>query len=173
MRQHRRVSISSLKFAAAAAAIWLMAIFATACSLPDSSASGSPTPTPSPEGPTARAYVVQQTGHLGGETISGVVPCITAPFGVTSVTPNVTFVFHFIPAKALNGAFTYAYSIPSAGETHSATGNYTIREQKDGTLVLTMTGRDDVAFPHFTGPFPVRYSFNLVPSGPSRCSATT
>ena len=165
--------MSSLKLAAAAAAVGLMSIFATACSLPASSATGSPTPTPSPEGPTGHAYVVKQTMSLGGETISGVVPCITAPFAVTSVTPKVTFVFQFIPAKALNGVFTYAYSISSAGETHSATGNYTISEQKDGTLVLFMTGRDAVALPHFSGPFPVNYSFKLEPSGPSGCSAAT
>jgi hypothetical protein len=165
--------VASLKSAAAAAAaaVVLMPIFATACSQSASSASVSPTPTPSPDVPAGRAYVVKQTKTLGGEVISGAVPCLTAPFAVTSVTPKVTFVFQFIPAAALKGAFTYAYSIPSAGETHSAIGSYTISEQKDGTLVLSMTGRDAVAFPHFNGPFPVNYSFNLVPSGPSACSA--
>ncbi len=115
-------------------------------------------------------YVVKQTRSLGGETIGGQVCSLTAPFSVAVKAPAIGFAFGFVPAAADHGSWTYAYNIKKAGETHSASGTYTIAQAgKDGTLTLTMKGRDQVAFKGFSGPFPVNYSFNLVPSGNTPC----
>jgi Divergent InlB B-repeat domain len=120
--------------------------------------------------PYVGPYTVKQTQTQGGEVLSGGVCKITTPFVVTVAAPAVTFTFTFIPASATNGAWTYAYSIPSAGETHSASGVYSIGlPAPDGTLVLSMTGTDNVAFPGFSGPFPVNYQFSLVPSNFGPC----
>ncbi len=128
---------------------------------PTQTPTSTPNPTPSTQGP----YVVKQTRSLGGETISGEVCSLTDPFQVTVVSPKVTFLFNFIPAAADHGQWTYAYNISQAGETHDAKGNYTIRDAGgDGTLVLSMTGSDGVAFKGFAGPMPISYGFNLVPS---------
>ncbi|HYK96863.1 MAG TPA: hypothetical protein VEU77_00575 [Candidatus Acidoferrales bacterium] len=121
-------------------------------------------PPPTPEGVALGPYVVKQTHSLGGETISGQVCNLTRPFLVAAQTPKVAWNFAFVPADAARGAFTYAYSITSAGETHSASGTYTITSGGEGTLVLTMTGTDAVAFTGFSGKFPIVYSFNLVPT---------
>ena len=123
-------------------------------------------PTPSASGP----YIVKQTHSLGGEKISGQVCSLTMPFTVLSATPKVSWAFNFIPQSASAGGWTYAYNIASAGETHSASGKYSVSAPaKDGSLTLTMTGRDNVAFKGFSGPFPVNYSFDLVPSGQAPC----
>ena len=154
---------------AAAVAVGLMSISAAGCSPPAPSASPSPTPTPSPEGPNAHAYVVKQTETLGNERISGSVCSIAKPFMVTSVTPKVTFVFVFVPREVLKGNVSYAYSIPSAGESHAATGTYTISEGKSGILTLSLVVSDHVKFQGFDGNIPLRYKFDLVPTGPAGC----
>ena len=157
---------------AAAVALGLMSICAAGCSPPASSVGSStpsPTPTPSPEGPSARAYVVKQTETLGGEQISGSVCNIAKPFTVTSVTPKVTFVFVFAPREVLKGSVSYAYSIPSAGESHAATGTYTISEGTSGVLTLSLVVSDHVKFQGFDGNIPNRYKFDLVPTGAASC----
>jgi hypothetical protein len=158
---------------AAAVAVGLMSISMAGCSAPASSVGSptpaSPTPTPSPEGPTAHSYVVKQTQTLGNEKISGSVCNIAKPFTVTSVTPKVTFVFVFAPREVLKGSVSYAYSIPSAGESHAATGTYTISEGASGVLTLSLTVKDHVKFQGFDGNIPLRYKFDLVPTGAAGC----
>ena len=158
---------------AAAVAVGLMSISAAGCAPPASSVGSStpasPTPTPSPEGPSARSYVVKQTETLGGEQISGSVCNIAKPFTVTSVTPKVTFVFGFVPREVLKGNVSYAYSIPSAGESHAATGTYTISEGTSGTLTLSLRVSDHVKFRGFDGNIPLRYKFDLEPTGAASC----
>lgn len=158
---------------AAAVAVGLMSISAAGCSPPASSVGSStpasPTPTPSPEGPSAHAYVVKQTETVGNERISGSVCNIAKPFMVTSVTPKVTFVFVFVPREVLKGSVSYAYSIPSAGESHAATGTYTISEGTSGILTLSLAVSDHVKFHGFDGNIPVRYKFDLVPTETARC----
>ena len=127
-------------------------------------------PTPSPELVTLGGpYVVKQDMSLGGETIGGQVCSLTRPFVVAAQTPKVAWNFAFVPADAAHGAFTYAYNIASAGETHSASGTYTIGAGAEGTLVLTMIGVDNVAFKGFSGPFPINYHFKLVPTPVAGC----
>jgi hypothetical protein len=129
-------------------------------------ATATPPPLPDPGGP----YVVKQIESLGGETISGFVCSLTQPFIVNSATPKVAWVFNFLPQNASHGNVNYAYSIPSAGEKHTATGNYTISPpDKDGTLHVSLKGSDHVTFKDFDGKFPFTYKFDLVPSGNTSC----
>jgi len=114
--------------------------------------------------------VVKQIETLGGEVISGVVCSVKLPFIVNSVTPRVSFDFVFAPVDARHGQVTYSYSIPSAGESHDAKGNYTIRAaSEDGTLLLSLAVSDHVVFKGFDGNIPNRYKFDLVPSTTVTC----
>ncbi len=128
-----------------------------------------PTPMPTPDhlfGP----YIVQQLESLGHETISGAVCDVAKPFMVNATAPEVSWTFNFAPAAADHGSWTYAYNIPSAGESHDASGSYTISQPDvDGKLLLKMTGSDHVVFTGFDGKFPVNYIFNLVPDQISNC----
>jgi hypothetical protein len=118
----------------------------------------------------ALPYVVQQIETLGGESISGTVCSLEKPFGVLSVTPHVTFTFGFTPLDAKHGNVAYAYSIPSAGESHDASGTYTISPlDNKGTLQLSLTVSDHVVFKGFDGNIPNRYKFNLVPTAGISC----
>jgi hypothetical protein len=123
-------------------------------------------PLPDPGGP----YVVKQVESLGGEVISGFVCSLIQPFVVNSATSKVAWVFNFLPQNANHGNVTYAYSIPSAGEAHTATGNYTISPpDKDGTLHVSLGVSDHVTFKKFDGKIPLTYKFDLVPSGNTSC----
>jgi hypothetical protein len=114
--------------------------------------------------------VVKQIETLGGETISGVVCSLLLPFSVNSVTPRVSFVFVFAPRDTGHGQVTYAYFIPSAGESHDAKGNYTISPASaDGTLLLSLAVSDHVVFKGFDGNIPLQYKFDLVPSTTVTC----
>ena len=114
--------------------------------------------------------MVKQIETLGGEVISGVVCSLKLPFNVNSVTPRVSFVFVFAPLDLKHGQATYAYSIPSAGESHDAKGNYTISPaDTDGTLLLSLAVSDHVVFKGFDGNIPVRYKFDLVPDATVTC----
>jgi hypothetical protein len=118
-------------------------------------------------------YVVKQIVSLGKETISGQVCNLTRTFTVGAVAPEVSWSFIYNPSSADHGSWVYAYSIPKAGETHDAAGTYTISQvSSDGTLLLTMSGSDKVAFKGFAGTFPVNYKFNLVPSQNTQCPNT-
>ncbi|MGB8646773.1 MAG: hypothetical protein WCF84_16150 [Anaerolineae bacterium] len=128
-----------------------------------------PTATPAPTR-LAGPFVVKQTETLGGEKISGFVCSVTQPFQVTVAAPEVTFAFYFLPAAADHGQWTYAYSLPRAGESHDAKGNYTIRPaSENGVLTLVMTGSDHVVFHGFDGNIPTHYQFNLAPASNVPC----
>lgn len=126
-------------------------------------------PTPMAQGP----YVVKQIRSAGGETISGEVCTITDAFTVTFKAPAVTFITRFVPQNASSGNLSYAYSLPKAGETHDATGTYTLSlANADGTLLLSMIVSDHVVFKGFDGIKTVNYEFNLVPSTNTSCPAS-
>jgi hypothetical protein len=126
-------------------------------------------PTPSPAG-SQGPYLVKQTHSLGGEVISGQVCSLIKPFTVTSAAPKVTFTFNFVPIAADHGNLAYAYSLPSAGESHDARGTYVITQaSSDGTLLLSMAVSDHVVFKGFDGNMPVKYDFKLVPSTQTSC----
>ena len=109
-------------------------------------------------------YRVVQVETLGGETISGFVCALDKPFAVHMATPKVTFDTGFVPSDNTRGAVTYAYNIPSAGESHEAHGSYTITPPaKDGTLSLAFQVSDHVVFHGFDGNIPLRYKMNLAP----------
>ena len=135
----------------------------------NSGGSNGSSPTQLPDIST-RHYLVKQIETLGGEVISGVVCSLTKPFSVLSVTPHVTFSFIFVPQNTQMGTVSYAYTITSAGESHDATGTYSLSQvQNDGTLQLSMTVSDHVVFKGFDGNIPNHYKFNLVPSGTTSC----
>ena len=113
------------------------------------------------------SFTVKQIETLGNETISGSVCDLTKPFGVPAVDPvaSAAWTFLFVPSSATRGTVTYAYSIPSAGETHSASGTYKIDPPaQDDTLLLSLTVSDHVTFKGFDGNIPLRYKFKLVPA---------
>jgi hypothetical protein len=118
-------------------------------------------------------FTVHQTQTLGGESISGYTCAKTQAFVVNFATPKVAFATAFIPTgKGDSGTWTYAYSIQSAGETHSASGSYAVlTDARAHALHLTMTGKDNVAFKGFAGPFPVTYKFDLLSMPGSPCTA--
>jgi hypothetical protein len=123
--------------------------------------------------PNHLPYVVKQIVSLGHETISGQVCNLTQKFTVNAVAPEVSWNFIYNPSDAGQGSWVYAYSIPKAGETHDAAGSYKISQvSSDGTLRLTMTGSDKVAFKGFAGTIPVNYYYNLVPSQNTACPNT-
>lgn len=108
--------------------------------------------------------MIRQVETLGGEQVSGFVCLTTAPFVAHMVTPKVTFDIAFVPRSPSAGSWSYAYSIPSAGESHDASGTYTIAApDQTGTRRLAFTGSDHVVFKGFDGNFPQRYKFDLVP----------
>ncbi len=131
--------------------------------------SNSSTPTQLPS-TSSNPYIVKQIETLGGEVISGFVCRLTQPFSVLSVTPNVTFTFVFVPQNAQQGKVSYAYSIPKAGESHDASGTYSLSPvDKAGTLQLSLSVSDHVVFKGFDGNIPNHYKFNLVPSDSISC----
>ena len=131
------------------------------------------TATPTLPLPNAGPYVVKQVESLGGETISGIVCSSSHPFTVNAATSKVAWVFVFLPENAGHGNVNYSYSIPSAGEAHTASGKYTVSPpDKDGTLHLSLQVSDHVTFKGFDGNIPVSYKFDLVPSGNTSCPPT-
>jgi hypothetical protein len=127
------------------------------------------TPAPTPSDYTG-PYVVEKSENLGGETISGFACRLTDTFTVNFNTPKINFVNTYSPTSGSNGTWAYSYSFPSLGETHDASGTYTIsRPGVDGKLLLTETGSDHVVFNGFDGKFPVNYSFKLNPAPMPNC----
>jgi hypothetical protein len=115
--------------------------------------------------PTNGPYSVKQLVTLGHETIGGVVCDVRRGFVVNATTPQVSWAFVFTPAgDGGTGAVGYNYNIPKAGESHAATGSYTLSgPDHDGTRHLVLTVQDHVVFKGFDGNIPNRYSFDLVP----------
>jgi len=116
-------------------------------------------------------YHIVKVMNLGGETVDGVVCGIDRPFVVNMQTRPATFDIKFEPADRARGMWTYAYDIPRAGESHKASGDYTIgAPAADGSRSLTIDGKDFVTFKGFAGPMPMHYVFGLSPiSGDSGC----
>lgn len=80
------------------------------------------------------------------------------------------FVFVFTPLDAVHGQVTYAYSIPSAGESHDAKGAYTLAPAgADGALLLSLAVSDHVVFKGFDGNILNKYQFDLLPSATVAC----
>jgi hypothetical protein len=130
-------------------------------------------PTPTPGGLPGAPYVVKQVETLGGEAISGIVCNQSRPFTVAARTSKVAWTFVFTPEGTTAGKVSYAYSIPSAGESHRATGTYRISApEHNGTLHLSLTVSDHVVFKGFDGNIPVHYKFDLVPTGNGGCPTT-
>jgi hypothetical protein len=117
------------------------------------------------------AYTVKQIETLGGESINGLVCDVRLPFVVNAATSKVAWVFLFTPTgNGGTGNVAYTYNIPSAGESHQATGTYTVTDSdQSGTRHVDLTVSDHVVFKGFDGNIPVHYKFDLVPA--STCPA--
>jgi hypothetical protein len=116
-------------------------------------------------------YHVVKVKNLGGEMVDGVVCAIDGPFVVHMQTRPATFDIKFEPADKARGMWTYAYDIPRAGESHKASGEYTMSPPAaDGSRSLSIDGKDFVTFKGFAGPMPMQYVFGLSPiSGDGGC----
>jgi hypothetical protein len=116
--------------------------------------------------PDFGAYTVKQIETVGGETINGSVCDVRRPFAVNAATSRVGWVFLFSPTgNGGTGSVSYAYSIPSAGESHTATGTYTVSDSDpNGTRHVDLTVSDHVVFKGFDGNIPLNYKFDLVPA---------
>jgi hypothetical protein len=72
----------------------------------------------------------------------------------------------FAPSGQSAGAWSYAYSFADLGETHDASGTYSIGARAaDGMRTLTIAGGDHVVFKGFDGRMPMNYVFGLKPAG--------
>jgi hypothetical protein len=132
-----------------------------------------PQSTPSPTPPGGPPYVVRKSEDLGGETLTGTMCDTSRSFSVIVATPTVTFTEAFAPAGSTSGSLSYAYAFPDLGESHDATGSYTISGPgPDNVLHLALTGRDHVVFNGFDGRVPINYRFDLVPATVSGCPSS-
>ncbi|HUO67080.1 MAG TPA: hypothetical protein VMV37_06065 [Gammaproteobacteria bacterium] len=113
---------------------------------------------------TMGPYRIVKVMNLGGEMVDGVVCGIDQAFVVRMQTRPATFDIKFEPADKAHGMWTYAYDIPRAGESHKASGDYTMSPPAaDGSRSLTIDGKDFVTFKGFAGPMPMHYVFGLAP----------
>jgi len=120
---------------------------------------------------TLGPYHIVKVRDLGGEMVDGVVCAVDRPFVVHMQTRPATFDIKFEPADRARGMWTYAYDIPRAGESHKASGEYTMSPPAaDGSRSLSIDGKDFVTFRGFAGPMPMQYVFGLSPaSGAGGC----
>ena len=120
---------------------------------------------------TLGPYHVVKVMNLGGEMVDGIVCAVDRPFAVHMQTRPATFDLKFEPTDKARGLWTYAYDIPRAGESHKASGEYTLSSPAaDGSRSLTIDGKDFVTFKGFAGPMPMHYIFGLSPiSGDRGC----
>ena len=118
-----------------------------------------------------RPFIVRQTETLGGERIAGSVCRLGDSFVVNFVTPRVAFAALFTPGGSpVAGNVSYAYSIPSAGETHAAQGTYSGKADAAARAVhVSMAVSDHVVFHGFDGNLPNRYNFDLVATPGASC----
>jgi hypothetical protein len=133
--------------------------------------SSAPQPSPPTDVMPVGPFIVKQIETLGGESISGGVCRLGDVFAVNFVTPRVAFTALFTPvASALAGNVSYRYSIPSAGESHAAQGNYTGQVDTAARAVhISMFVSDHVVFKGFDGNIPNRYKFDLVATPDAPC----
>jgi len=128
---------------------------------------------PGPKAGLQGPFVVHQTQTLHRESISGSACDEATPFDVHFVTPPATFDTHFVPDATTGqpGQWSYAYTIPRAGESHAAQGTYTLQADVAAhALHLAMTGSDHVVFNGFDGNMPIDYQFDLVATPGAPCS---
>ncbi|HYM43668.1 MAG TPA: hypothetical protein VET46_12985 [Steroidobacteraceae bacterium] len=118
-------------------------------------------------------FVVHQIETLGGEKISGGVCQLGEAFVVNFVTPRVAFSALFTPrGDPVAGSVSYQYSIPSAGESHSAHGTYTgLLDGANRSVRISMAVSDHVVLHGFDGNIPNRYKFDLVSTPGASCPA--
>jgi hypothetical protein len=115
-------------------------------------------------------YHAVKVMDLGGETLDGTVCTINQLFVVSMATPKINFDIQFVPTDKTQGTWTYAYNFPDLGETHDASGGYTISAPAaDGTRSLTIDGSDHVVFNGFDGSIPMHYIIGLSPSAEAAC----
>lgn len=130
--------------------------------------SGAPTPPPSGGPNLGGPYVIDQAVTDGHATAT--VCSLTAPFGIQIASPKVTFTMLLTPAAADHGTLAYSYAFPSLGESHDATGSYTVGAPvHDGTRRLQVSVRDHVVFNGFDGTIPIPQTMTLKPAGASLC----
>jgi hypothetical protein len=128
-----------------------------------------PTPVPTPSHTTG-PYNVVQIVKLGDETITGFVCDQTKQFSVNVSTPKIQFVIYFTPTISDQGTLAYSYNFPALGESHDATGSYTITGPgNDGSLLVNFSSKDHVVFKGFDGIIPLTDKFNLVPAQIPNC----
>jgi hypothetical protein len=114
--------------------------------------------------------VVRQVITLGDEQVSGFVCRTTDLFTAHMVTPKITFDIAFVPLGPDGGTWSYAYAFPALGETHSATGTYTIAApDQTWARSLAFSGQDHVVFNGFDGNIPQNYGFDLAPGPVPAC----
>ncbi len=121
------------------------------------------------------AFQVIKTMNLGGETLKGTACAVASPFAVTQpfvitmATRRVTFDIHFTPSGPTQGSWSYDYSIASAGETDSASGNYTISPAAQGAYQLVIDGKGQSKFRGGSPTFQLHYAMGLSPAATNTC----
>jgi hypothetical protein len=109
-------------------------------------------------------YRVVKVTDRAGETLDGIVCAIDKPFVVRMRTRPAAFDIAFEPADKTHGTWTYAYDIPTAGESHRAHGDHTVSPATaDGTRSLTIDGPDFVTFRGFAGRIQMHYVMGFAP----------
>jgi hypothetical protein len=134
--------------------------------LPIETATFSPFPGTNLLGP----YIIKQMESQEEETVAGDICNLSKLFAVMVRTSEVTYAFNFSPEGFDRGKWMYVYSIPSTGETHDASGTYSLDQpDKDGMRLLTMTGSDHVVSAGVDESQPVEYKLGLVPTEIANC----
>ena len=125
-------------------------------------------PTTDVQAPYFGPYGVLKTMNMGGEILSGAVCDVRSPFQVGFETPTISWSMAFVPDAAQqggSGTLSYAYSFPSLGESHDATGTYTMSvPDPTGVRHVALSSSDHVVFNGFDGNIPMSYKFDLVPA---------
>jgi hypothetical protein len=134
--------------------------------VPGETATFSPFPGASLLGP----YIIKQMESQEGETVQGDICNLTKLFAVMVRTTEVTYAFNFSPEGFEHGKWMYEYSLPSTGETHAASGTYSLDQpDKDGMRLLSMTGSDHVVSEGVDESRSVDYKLGLVPTEIANC----
>ncbi len=126
-------------------------------------------PTPPTPGPTPTVYLgpweVKQTQVQGDERLSGVVCTTQVRFKVHSTTSTTSFDILFVPKTYNSGEWSYFYVLSDLGENDLAYGDYVISDPgPDGSMMVTMSGKDNAKYNGGETNVPIHYTFALVPS---------
>lgn len=118
----------------------------------------------------AASYQAEKVMNLGGETISGDVCSVNQAFVITLDAGVFSFPITFTPESGSQGAYAYSYALGGVGETHNASGTYTISDAAaDGSRRLVMDGSDCVKFNGFDQCINMHYEIGLTPAAPGTC----